>query len=109
METVKRPRKFATSLGAVVLVLVMALPALAEQLQPAADPVTSGPLVLRSTQCARERAEGTTEGTAAIAKACIRFYELDEAGESDPARPSVADPVVAEHVAWARARLTGTN
>ena len=30
-------------------------------------------------------------------------------GDADPARPSIADPIVAEHVAWARARLSGTN
>ena len=37
----------------------------------------------------------------------VHADDLD--GETDPARPSVADPVVAEHVAWARARLMGTN
>ena len=30
-------------------------------------------------------------------------------GDDDPARPSITDPVVAEHVRWARARLVGRN
>ncbi len=29
----------------------------------------------------------------------------DVDGDADPARPSIADPVVAEHVRWARAQL----
>jgi len=29
----------------------------------------------------------------------------DVGGDADPRRPSIAEPVVAEHVAWARARL----
>jgi epoxyqueuosine reductase len=37
----------------------------------------------------------------------VRADDLD--GDTDPARPSVRDPVVAEHVAWARARLSVTN
>jgi epoxyqueuosine reductase QueG len=27
-------------------------------------------------------------------------------GDEDPARPSIRDPVVAEHVQWARSRVT---
>jgi epoxyqueuosine reductase len=37
----------------------------------------------------------------------VQANDLD--GDTDPARPSVADPIVAEHVAWARTRLMGTN
>ncbi len=45
----------------------------------------------------------------ALGNAGLPAHAADLDGETNPARPSVADPVVAEHVAWARARLMWTN
>ena len=37
------------------------------------------------------------------------LLSTDVDGDADPLRPSIAEPVVAEHVAWARARLSKTS
>jgi epoxyqueuosine reductase len=39
--------------------------------------------------------------------AAVSSVDID--GDDDPLRPSIGDPVVAEHVRWARARLTPEN
>jgi hypothetical protein len=45
-----------------------------------------GPLVEQSGQCASDKPRSDSGEIEAVAKACIRFYKLDDADETNPAR-----------------------
>ena len=78
-------------LPAVVLVMALASPAHAAQLDPRTAPVTSGPLVDDSdsydgNRCTRNRVPGLNGEVAAVAKFCWTFYRLEPGAETDSAR-----------------------
>jgi hypothetical protein len=71
--------------AALVLSVLLATPAMAEQLAAKDDPKVSDNLVQQGKKCATERDEH--DGTVvAVVKACQRFFTLDPAAEDNEAR-----------------------
>ena len=78
-------------LPAVVLVMALAAPASAAQLDPRTAPTTTGPLIEDSdsyegNRCSRNVIKGSNDEVAAVAKFCWTFYRLDPSAETDTAR-----------------------
>ena len=76
---------------AVMLIMSLAAPAQAAQLDPRTAPVTSGPLIEDSgayegNRCSRQEIAGTNGEVAAVAKFCWTFYRFDPAAETDAGR-----------------------
>ena len=76
---------------AVILIMALAVPASAAQLDPRTAPVTTGPLIEDSdsyegNRCSRKVVKGTEDEVAAVAKFCWTFYRLDPSTETDAAR-----------------------
>lgn len=76
---------------AVILVLALAAPASAAQLDPRTAPITTGPLIEDSSsyegdRCSRNVIKGMNDEVAAVAKFCWTFYRLDPNGETDASR-----------------------
>ena len=76
---------------AVVLIMALAAPASAAQLDPRTAPTTTGALIEDSdsyegNRCSRNVIKGTDDEIAAVAKFCWTFFRLDPNAETDAAR-----------------------